>query len=192
MIHLWPPASGRCATLDPNCRLCPLCEHRTQIVMGEGSRHASLILLGEGPGAEEDRQGRPFVGRAGRLLDELLVAAGGARETVFITNVVRCRPPRNRRPKRAEIVACRGNLADEVAPLPFQVVCTLGQVAGKEVAGEEVKLAARSGRPRRVRWLDRDVWWVPSYHPAAALRNPRFRKKVQAALSKAVKLAQGP
>jgi len=175
--------------MDPNCRLCALCEHRTQIVMGQGPANAAVLLLGEGPGAEEDRRGRPFVGRAGRLLDEMLAAAGGSRDGVFITNVVRCRPLRNRRPKRPEIVACRGNLSEELSSLPLRVVCTLGQVAAHELKGGPVKLASIQGRARRLRWMGRELWWVPCYHPAAGLRNPRLRPKIQRALRRALALA---
>ncbi len=153
-----------------SCTRCPLAAGRTQVVFGEGSSHADLMVVGEGPGAEEDRQGRPFVGRSGALLDRLLrEEAGLDREEVYIANVVKCRPPGNRDPRPDEIEACRPYLDEQVKLIGARVVMTLGNFATRALL--DTTEGIRSLRGRVYPFGDRAVL-VPTFHPAAALRSP--------------------
>lgn len=148
------------------CTACPLAEGRTTVVVGSGPVPASLLLLGEAPGAQEDATGRPFVGRAGRLLDRLLAEAGVVRDDVAVTNVVKCRPPGNRAPSRVEIATCRGWLAAQLAAVDPRVIVAMGATATAWALGRGHRLADVRGRGHPVE--GRTV--VPTYHPSAALR----------------------
>jgi DNA polymerase len=151
------------------CQRCPLAAGRTTVVFGEGNPEADLMIVGEGPGRDEDLQGRPFVGRSGKLLDRLLAEEMGvARESVYIANVVKCRPPGNRDPLPAEIEACRPWLEAQVELIQPKVVLTLGNFSTKLL----LKTADGIGRTRgRVYpWGTTGAVLVPTYHPAAALR----------------------
>lgn len=155
------------ATAARRCTVCPeLVASRTTVVVGDAPLHSRVVLVGEAPGAEEDRTGRPFVGRSGRLLDELLAEAGLARADVAVLNVVKCRPPDNRTPTRAEAAACGGWLDRQLELLAPEVVCTLGLSAMRRFLGRQSTLAAARGRLHYVE--GRDVW--ATYHPSAALR----------------------
>jgi DNA polymerase len=134
-------------------------------VPGEGSLTAELMFVGEGPGAEEDQQGRPFVGTAGRLLTHLLRSIGIERESVFITNVVKCRPPGNRDPLPEEIGACNDYLLAQIALITPKVICTLGRFAGQTLIEKAMSITREHGRARRMS----GILYVPLYHPAAAL-----------------------
>jgi DNA polymerase len=123
------------------------------------------MFVGEGPGAEEDQQGRPFVGAAGQLLTHLLTSIGIAREDVFITNVVKCRPPGNRDPLPEEIAACNDYLLTQIALLMPRAICTLGRFAGQTLIDKAMSITREHGRPRRIS----GILYVPLYHPAAAL-----------------------
>ena len=152
------------------CNLCRLAESRLNAVPGEGPGNAQLFLVGEGPGSEEDRQGRPFVGKAGELLNESLETAGLSRAEVFITNVVKCRPPSNRAPLRDEAEACRPYLERQLTLIKPKIICLLGNTAIESLLGEAKpgirgKLATVGGRNL-----------FPTIHPAAAIYNPRLRK----------------
>ncbi len=152
------------------CRACPLWKAATQAVPGEGTAESGILLLGEAPGYHEDQQGRPFVGAAGQLLDELLAGIGLDRSKVFITNVVRHRPPENRDPLPDEIAACDQWLRRHLAALQPRVVVTLGRHAmGKWLPGESISRI--HGKPRTVD----GVTVFPMFHPAAALRSPSLR-----------------
>lgn len=153
------------------CGECRLAETRANAVPGDGSAHARVLFIGEAPGADEDRQGLPFVGAAGRLLSELLEAAGLTREAVFITNTVKCRPPGNAVPAPEETAACAAFLRHQVRIIAPRVVCTLGGAALKAVLGEAAPVSRVHGRemPRKHFVL------VPLYHPAAALHRPELR-----------------
>jgi DNA polymerase len=147
-------------------RVCPLCDlalSRTLAVPGEGPCPAEIMLVGEAPGAEEDLSGRPFVGRAGRLLDRALAEAGIARSEVFITSVVKCRPPKNRKPKKWEIDACHPYLAAQMELIRPLVVCLMGNVASSGVIGKQ-GVTTIHGQFFQDRFL-------VTYHPAAVLRN---------------------
>jgi DNA polymerase len=151
------------------CRRCPLAAGRTTVVFGEGNPDADLLVVGEGPGREEDLQGRPFVGRSGKLLDRLLLEeVGVAREQVYIANVVKCRPPGNRDPLPDEIAACRPWLAAQVELIRPRVVLTLGNFSTKLLL--ETTEGIRRTRGRVYPWGSAGAVLVPTYHPAAALR----------------------
>ena len=154
------------------CTKCRLAETRTQVVFGNGNSDADLMFVGEGPGAEEDRQGLPFVGRAGGLLTQLLGEIGLTREDVFVTNCVRCRPPGNRDPQPDEIEACRGWLDSTVDLVEPSVIATLGNFATKLLTGNPTGITKVRGAPQLHELAGRTVHMFPLLHPAAALRNP--------------------
>lgn len=153
-----------------SCRLCPLARNRTKAVPGEGASGARVMFVGEGPGGEEDRQGRPFVGAAGRVLDQQLRRIGLSRRRVFITNIVKCRPPGNRDPKPEEIEACRDYLLSQIALIQPEVICTLGRFAAQTLLDSKISITREHGKPRRVS----GIVYVPIYHPAAALHQPQL------------------
>lgn len=156
------------------CRECGLHSGRTHVVFGEGHPRARLMLIGEGPGAEEDRLGRPFVGAAGRLLDQILAAAGLARTEVYIANVVKCRPPGNRVPNREEAQACLRWLRKQFFLISPPLVVILGSTALKNLIDPQASITARRGQ-----WIVRGrVRFMPTYHPAALLRDPDKKRDV--------------
>lgn len=156
------------AGVAAGCTLCPLSDGRTNVVFGTGDPNADLMFVGEGPGAEEDKQGLPFVGRSGKLLDELLAQEIGLdRSAVYIANVVKCRPPDNRDPLPEEIAACRPYLERQVEFVAPRVLVTLGNFAMKVLL--DTKEGITRVRGSRYAWGD-GVVLVPTYHPAALLR----------------------
>ncbi|MGI9021048.1 MAG: uracil-DNA glycosylase [Solirubrobacterales bacterium] len=154
------------------CTRCRLAETRTNVVFGTGNSDADLMFVGEGPGAEEDRQGKPFVGRAGGLLTQLLSEIGIGRDEVFITNTVRCRPPENRDPRPDEIEACSTYLNSSVALIQPTVIATLGNFATKLLTGNPTGITKVRGTPQVHELGGRTVFLLPLLHPAAALRTP--------------------
>ncbi|MDQ2723942.1 MAG: uracil-DNA glycosylase [Actinomycetota bacterium] len=151
------------------CTRCPLAGGRTQVVFGEGDPHAALLVVGEGPGREEDRVGRPFVGRSGQLLDRLLAQeAGLERAEVYIANVVKCRPPDNRDPKPDEVASCRPYLDAQIDLIGPRVVLTLGNFSTKLLLDTTDGIGKLRGRVYP--FGDRGAVLVPTFHPAAALR----------------------
>jgi DNA polymerase len=156
------------------CRACALCEKRTQAVPGVGDRQARWMFVGEGPGAEEDRRGEPFVGQAGRLLDHMLAAIGLKRgECVYIANAIKCRPPLNRTPEVAEIAACAAFLDRQIALVRPRLLIALGRPAAQALLGREISIAAARGKR-----FERDgVPVIVTYHPAYLLRNPLDKGK---------------
>lgn len=158
-------------------RVCPQCDlskSRTKAVPGEGPADAKVMFVGEGPGFHEDQQGRPFVGAAGKFLDELLASAGLQREQVFITNVIKCRPPANRDPYPDEITACAPYLKRQIAVINPQVIVTLGRHSMEWFLPGE-KISRIHGLPRKVG--GRVI--VPMYHPAAALHQPKYKADIE-------------
>jgi DNA polymerase len=150
------------------CTLCPLAATRTTVVFGEGDPEADLLVVGEGPGREEDLQGRPFVGRSGQLLDKLLLEeAGLERRQVYIANVVKCRPPGNRDPEQGEIASCRTYLDQQVDLIAPKVVLTLGNFAAKTLLATTEGITKLRGSTYPFRG---NAVLVPTFHPAAALR----------------------
>ena len=155
------------------CRLCGLCETRTQTVFGTGDRKARLMVVGEAPGAEEDRQGEPFVGRAGMLLNSMLRAAGFERGDVYIANVLKCRPPHNRDPSAEEAERCLPYLRRQIEYVAPAVILCVGRIAAQRLLGTELPLARLRGR---VHQLD-GVPVIVTYHPAYLLRSPGEKRK---------------
>ncbi|NPA27216.1 MAG: uracil-DNA glycosylase [Chloroflexi bacterium] len=153
-----------------SCTRCPLHQTRRNPVPGEGPEDARVMLVGEAPGYYEDRSGRPFVGAAGRVLDELLALAGLRRDQVFITNIIKCRPPKNRDPKPEELQACQPYLRQQILAIDPDVIVTLGRFSMQYFL-PGAKISQVHGRPfrRGKRWI------VPMYHPAVALYRPPLR-----------------
>jgi DNA polymerase len=156
------------------CTKCPLSQSRTNAVPGEGPAHARILFIGEGPGFHEDRQGRPFVGASGQYLEQLLAGINMRREEVFITNVVKCRPPGNRDPMPNEIIACKEYLDRQLALIKPSVVVTLGRYSMERFFPGQ-SISRIHGIPKRVG----DVFYLPLYHPAAALRRPDWRQQME-------------
>ena len=154
-----------------HCQKCGLAETRTNVVFGEGARDAEVMFIGEGPGEQEDRTGRPFVGRAGQLLDDMLAMIDLKREKVFIGNMVKCRPPQNRDPLNIEQEACIGYLRNQVALLKPKIIVCLGRIAAMKLIKEDFKITREHGQ-----WIEKaGVWMMAMYHPSALLRDPRKR-----------------
>jgi len=154
------------------CTRCRLAEGRTQVVFGVGDPHADLMFVGEAPGFHEDKQGFPFVGQAGKLLDKLLAGIGLDRGHVYVCNVLKCRPPGNRDPQADEIEACEGHLFRQVALIEPKVVATLGNFATKLLSGKQLGITRVHGQEQEVTLGGRSVLLYPIYHPAAALYTP--------------------
>jgi len=156
------------------CRRCELCGSRTQPVFGVGDRQARLMVIGEAPGAEEDRQGEPFVGRAGRLLNAMLRAAGLDRGQVFIANILKCRPPRNRDPQPAEVAQCLPYLLRQIELVSPTLILCVGRIAAQNLLGTDAPLGRLRGSPHR---LPSGVPVLVTYHPAYLLRSPGEKRK---------------
>lgn len=155
------------------CRGCPLCETRLNAVPGEGDPHARLMFIGEGPGADEDRQGRPFVGAAGQLLDKMINAMQFKREEVYIANIVKCRPPRNRAPMPEEAEACIGYLMHQIKMIKPEVIVLLGATAAHFLLKREEGIMKLRGR-----WLEyENIPVMPTFHPAFLLRQESAKRE---------------
>ncbi len=164
----------------PRCTRCSLHLSRTHVVIGEGPEDARVMLVGEAPGRNEDLQGRPFVGAAGKFLNELLAEAGLRREEVYITNVVKCRPPGNRDPRKEEIEACSIYLEAQLSDIAPEFVITLGRHAfswfNERFSFTSGSLSSNAGRAFKVSTLWGPLTVIVSYHPAAALYNPSLKE----------------
>jgi DNA polymerase len=160
-----------------NCKRCCLCQERNQIVFGSGSEKASLMFVGEGPGAEEDKQGLPFVGRAGQLLTKIVEAMELSREEVYIANIVKCRPPSNRVPEPNEIEQCLPFLKAQIDIVKPKLIVALGLTAARALTESDTTMALLRGRFHSVSWKT-DLRVLPTYHPAYLLRNPSAKKIV--------------
>ena len=154
------------------CTRCRLAQGRTQVVFGSGNPRADLMFVGEGPGFHEDKQGVPFVGQAGKLLDRLLAGAELRRADVYIANVVKCRPPGNRDPQPDEIAACEPHLFRQIELIEPKVIATLGNFATKLLSGRPLGITRVHGREQALTIAGRSVLLYPLYHPAAALYTP--------------------
>lgn len=162
------------ATTAAGCTLCRLSDKRQTVVFGEGDPKAGVMFIGEGPGAEEDRTGRPFVGQAGKLLDRMIFAMGFEREEVYIANVVKCRPPGNRDPKDDEVAACADFLDRQINLIKPEVIVALGKPASRRLTGTSKPMGALRGR-----WSSyRGTPLMPVFHPAYLLRNPKAKREV--------------
>ena len=167
----WPELEARVA----GCTLCSLHQGRTQTVFGVGSRTADWMIVGEAPGAEEDRRGEPFVGRAGKLLDEMLRAIGLSRETVFIANILKCRPPNNRDPAAAEALACRPYLDRQIELVQPRLILAVGRIAAQQLLGSDETVGRLRGRIHLLHKSEIPV--VVTYHPAYLLRTPGQKRE---------------
>lgn len=151
-----------------NCRECSLWETRTNVVFGVGNQNAEVLFIGEGPGANEDAQGVPFVGRAGHLLDDMLEIIGLKRDDVYIANIVKCRPPRNRDPQDTEEAACRGWLERQIALVDPKIIVCLGRIAAQALIKSDFRITREHGV-----WFDVGARrYMATFHPSALLRDP--------------------
>ncbi len=173
----------RIASVVARCAKCPLNKGRTRTVPGQGNPHPEILFVGEAPGADEDRQGMAFVGDAGQLLTRMIEAMGLARDDVFIANVVKCRPPENRKPLPDEMAACLPYLSEQIAVLRPKVIIALGAVAAHALLAVETPISRLRGQWSR----HGDIDLMPTYHPAYLLRNPAAKHEVWADLQAVLK-----
>ena len=170
-----------------NCQKCGLAQTRTSVVFGSGRTDADLMFVGEAPGADEDRQGLPFVGAAGQLLTRMIEAMGLTREDVYIANIIKCRPPNNRDPKPEELAACQPYLAQQIELIAPVVICTLGRFAAQTL----LQTTESMGRLRGKIFDYQGAKLVPTYHPAALLRNAQWKRPTWEDLKLVRKLYDG-
>ena len=163
----WEALQAECM----DCRKCALAETRHNVVFGTGNSNAEVMFIGEGPGEQEDLKGEPFVGRAGKLLDDMLEIIDLDRSKIYITNMVKCRPPQNRDPLNVEQEACIGYLRNQVAIIRPKIIVCLGRIAAMKLIKEDFKITKEHGQ-----WVEKaGVQMTAMYHPAALLRNPGWR-----------------
>lgn len=163
MFDTWEELERECN----NCKKCKLCNNRTNVVVGCGNRNADLMFIGEGPGADEDSQGIPFVGKAGQLMNQAFKGIGINREEVYIANVVKCRPPANRTPQADESEACLNYLRNQVVLVKPKMIILLGNTALKSILGKEYSITACRGKMTN----KKGIIYMPTFHPAALLRD---------------------
>jgi len=156
-----------------NCKACSLCQTRKNTVFGEGNAHAKIMFVGEGPGRDEDELGRPFVGKAGRLLDKMLLSIRLTRNDVYIANILKCRPPGNRDPQPQEAQACIGYLRAQAALIRPPIIVCLGRIASQHILKQDIRITKERGIWHEVKGF----FIMPTYHPAALLRNERWKKE---------------
>ncbi len=156
-----------------DCKKCKLCAGRTNIVFGTGNKNADVMFIGEGPGADEDKQGEPFVGKAGILMNNALAGLEIKRENLYIANIVKCRPPQNRVPEKEEATVCLDYLRNQVVLIKPKMIVLLGSTALKNILGDEYKITASRGK-----WIEnKEILYFPTWHPAALLRDEN--KKIE-------------
>jgi len=156
-----------------DCKKCRLCSNRNNIVFGQGNKEADIMFIGEGPGADEDKEGLPFVGKAGKLMDEAFKGLGIKRDEVYIANIVKCRPPSNRVPEDDEAVACLDYLRNQVILIKPKIIVLLGSTALKNILGKEYSISSMRGK-----WIEKKgIKYMPTWHPAALLRDEN--KKIE-------------
>ena len=168
----WPMLAAQVSA----CTRCELHKTRSQAVFGTGNRQADWMIIGEAPGAEEDRQGEPFVGRAGQLLNEMLFAAGYRRDEVYIANVIKCRPPNNRDPSTQQVASCRGYLERQIELVNPKLLLAVGRIAAHNLLNTETPLGRMRGKVHR--YGGQGIPVVVTYHPAYLLRSPLEKRKV--------------
>jgi len=157
-----------------DCKRCKLHRTRRTIVFGEGNEKATLMFIGEGPGYDEDVQGKPFVGRAGQLLTKIIESINLSREEVYIANIIKCRPPQNRNPEPDEIQSCNPFLARQISAIQPKIICALGTFSAQTLLKTDVKITALRGK-----FYDLEgIKVIPTYHPAFLLRNPEKKREV--------------
>ena len=185
------PESGAWETLRQNvssCQQCELHRGRKQTVFGVGDYNADWLIIGEAPGAEEDKQGEPFVGRAGKLLNSMLLACGLQREQVFIANILKCRPPNNRDPKPEEVFACSSYLRGQIDLLQPKIILAVGRIAAQNLLQTETPIGKMRGQ--QYQYADTGIPVVVTYHPAYLLRSPREKRKAWQDLQLAMQVYQ--
>jgi uracil-DNA glycosylase len=166
------------------CQACRLSENRTHTVFGEGNQDAKVVLVGESPGATEDETGRPFVGRAGKLLDNMIMSIGLARDDVYITNICCCRPPGNRKPHQDEMDACKARLHKQLSIIQPEIIIALGNTALGGLTGQDGGIVKRCGEWEEIDIDGRKIRLLPIFHPSALLRNPNWKAPAWHALQK--------
>jgi len=169
-----------------DCKRCKLHRGRKTIVFGEGNEKATLMLIGEGPGYDEDVQGRPFVGRAGQLLTKILQSINLPREEVYIANIIKCRPPQNRNPEPDEIQSCHPFLMKQISVIQPKIICALGTFSTQTLLKTDAKITALRGKLYDLGGIK----VIPTYHPAFLLRNPERKREVWEDMKKIVELIQ--
>jgi uracil-DNA glycosylase family 4 len=169
------------------CQRCPLGQTKTHLVFGEGDSNADLVFVGEAPGADEDAQGRPFVGRAGQLLTKIISAMGLSRERVYICNILKCRPPENRNPKPEEIAACEPFLIRQLQAIHPKVICAMGTFAAQTLLKTDAPIGTLRGRLHSYQGIQ----LMPTYHPAYLLRNPGAKRQVWEDVQKVMEILNG-
>lgn len=157
-----------------DCQRCKLAPTRTNLVFGVGNAKAELMFVGEGPGADEDLQGEPFVGKAGQLLTKMIAAMGLSREQVYIANIIKCRPPKNRNPEPDEIATCHPFLAQQITAIRPKIICALGTFSAQTLLNTQARISDLRGRFHDLN----GVQVLPTFHPAYLLRNPDEKKRV--------------
>ena len=163
MYNSWEELEDACN----NCTKCELCKNRNNVVIGTGNKNAKIMFIGEGPGADEDIQGIPFVGKAGILMDKAFQGLGINREEIYIANIVKCRPPNNRNPLDEEANCCKEYLDSQIKLVNPKVIVLLGSVALKNILGKEYNITSARGT-----WIEKDsIKFLPTFHPAALLRD---------------------
>ena len=150
-----------------NCNKCKLCQNRKNVVFGVGNTNSKIMFIGEGPGADEDAQGIPFVGKAGQLMNKAFDAVGIEREEIYIANIVKCRPPNNRDPEEDEVNSCINYLRNQVMIVKPKIIVLLGRIALQNILGKEYKISSCRGK-----WIEKKgIYYMPTWHPAALLRD---------------------
>ena len=163
MYQTWEELEEACR----NCNKCKLYSGRKNVVIGTGNKNARIMFIGEGPGADEDIQGLPFVGKAGKLMDQAFNGIGINREEVYIANIVKCRPPNNRNPEQDEALGCRDFLDAQINLVKPEIIVLLGSVALKNILGKDYGITSSRGK-----WFEKDgIKYMPTFHPAALLRD---------------------
>ena len=183
------PESTAWSTLRQSVSTCQQCElhrGRTQTVFGVGDHNADWLIIGEAPGAEEDRLGEPFVGRAGELLNSMLLACGLQREQVFIANILKCRPPENRDPKPEEVTACSSYLREQIDLIQPKIILAVGRIAAQNLLQSETPIGKMRGQ--KYEYADTGIPVVVTYHPAYLLRSPREKRKAWQDLQMAMRV----
>jgi uracil-DNA glycosylase len=168
------------------CEKCELHKSRTQTVFGVGNTNADWLIIGEAPGADEDRQGEPFVGRAGQLLNSMLLAMGLQREQVFIANILKCRPPNNRDPKPEEVEACESYLRQQIELIKPKIILAVGRIAAQNLLKVDTPIGRMRGN--QYQYPNSELPVIVTYHPAYLLRSPREKRKVWEDLKIAIRL----
>ena len=176
-----------CTDIDLNCTKCRLSERRLHVVPGNGSCKSRIVFIGEAPGKDEDELGKPFVGRAGRILDDALDKAGRKRASVYVGNIVKCRPPGNRKPRQDEVATCTCLYLDsEIRAIRPAVICAMGQTAADHFLPSKAKMSDRVGRDWEMLIDGMEVRFIVAYHPAACLYQrrclPSFERSIRRAL----------